>query len=414
MTTALLAFALSAVAGVLLTPAVRDWAIRRGVLDQALTSRKIHAQPVPRLGGMSIVVAFYLPVVVLLLVDPAARTGASARTMGLLAGGLVVALLGLVDDLKGLRAGPKLAGQVAAAGVAYALGLRIDAIASPFGPDIALGALGLPFTVFWFVGAINAMNLIDGIDGLAGGVGFIAITGTFVLSALHADAPTMLVAAALAGASLGFLIYNFSPASVFMGDTGSMFLGFVLAATAIPAHQRSAASVEMIAPIVALGLPIGDTLLAIVRRGLRGRSPLQADREHIHHLLLSRGWSQRRACLALYGVTAALAAAAVWLDHARDAWAAAFVIGATVLGAAALLRWAGRALSERVPEGRAGIGRSTGIVVGRARSRAAGALERIPASERPADPAEAPAMVGWASAATDDQRELVIDLRRGA
>jgi len=296
------------------------------------------------------VAAFYPPVLGLLLADPAVRTGASGHTVAILAGGLVIAALGMADDLKGVGPGPKLAGQVAAAALAWALGLRIDSIANPFGPDIALGALGLPFTALWLVGVINAVNFIDGIDGLAAGVGLIAISATFALSALHADAPTMLVAAALAGASLGFLVYNFSPASVFMGDTGSMFLGFVLAATAIPAHQRHGTSVGMIAPIVALGLPIGDAILAVVRRSLQGRPWFQADREHVHHLLLARGWSQRRTCLALYGVAAALAGAAAWLERTRDAWSAALVTGATFLGAAALLRWVLLAQLERVPE----------------------------------------------------------------
>jgi UDP-GlcNAc:undecaprenyl-phosphate GlcNAc-1-phosphate transferase len=226
------------------------------------------------------------------------------------------------------------------AGFLYRLGFRIEALANPFGDPIALGWISLPFTLLWMVGVVNALNLIDGLDGLAGGVAFVAVTITFLVSLQRGHPLMMLFSAALAGSIVGFLFYNFNPASIFMGDTGSMFLGFVLAATAVETNQKASTAVAVIIPTVALGLPIMDTLLAIGRRAWRGRPLFQADKEHIHHRLLARGLSHRQAVLVLYGFCVLLGLAALLLTYGNSGQAALLLVVLAVV-AVILLRTLG-------------------------------------------------------------------------
>ncbi len=256
----------------------------------------------------------------------------SAKLLGLVGGGLVIAAVGVVDDVRGLRARHKLVAQFLVAGIVYAVGFRIEQIANPFGDPLPLGVFSLPFTAFWIVGIINALNLIDGLDGLAGGVALIAVASIFGLSVIRGDGTLLLVTAMLGGAILGFLFYNFNPATIFMGDTGSMFLGFVLATTSIEAGSKSSTTVALLVPMVALALPIGDTLLAMGRRAARGVPMFLGDRGHIHHRLLDRGLSQRRAVLVLYGVSACLGALALVLYRATAVQTGVILV---VLGACA-------------------------------------------------------------------------------
>ena len=321
MRTAAVAFILSIICGTILTPLVRRFAHRIGALDHAWSSRKIHSRPIPRLGGVAIVVAFYVPLVGLLLFhSEVGRLFVAERNnvIGLFVGGLAIALLGVYDDLRGAGAGRKFLVQFAVAGFMYWLGYRIDSLANPFGTELQLGWASLPFTLFWIVGVINALNLIDGLDGLAGGVALVAVLTTFLISLQRAHPLMMLFSGALAGAIMGFLFYNFNPATIFMGDTGSMFLGFVLATSAIQTNQKSSTAVAVLIPGIALGLPIMDTLLAMGRRALRGRSMFQADREHIHHWLLARGLSHRQAVLVLYGFCVLLGAVALVLTYTNS------------------------------------------------------------------------------------------------
>ena len=343
MRTAAVAFVLSAACGALLTPLVRFLALRLGLLDHALTSRKVHGRPIPRLGGVALVLAFYAPLVGLLVTDSSVGQMFYAdrgRALGLFAGGIAMAALGVWDDLRGTGARTKFAVQFGVAALMYALGFRIEQIASPFGEPIPLGWFSVPFTLLWIAGVVNAMNLIDGLDGLAGGVAFIAVGTTFVIALQHGEPLMILFTAALGGAVLGFLFYNFNPASIFMGDTGSMFLGFVLATSAIRTHQKSATAVAMLVPIVALGLPIGDTLLSMTRRALRGAPLFHSDRGHIHHRLLALGLSHRQTVLVLYGVCALLGATAIALTRASALQAAASLAGLVVV-ALLLLTWVG-------------------------------------------------------------------------
>ncbi|HZL18759.1 MAG TPA: MraY family glycosyltransferase [Polyangia bacterium] len=329
MRTAAVAFILSMLCGTILTPIVRRLAHHFGLLDHALSPRKIHGRPVPRLGGIAIVIGFYAPLVGLLFFhsDVGGMFIADRNhTIGLFVGGLVIALLGLYDDLRGAGAVRKFIVQFLVAGFLYRLGFRIDALANPFGNPIALGWIGLPFTLLWMVGVVNALNLIDGLDGLAGGVALVAVTITFLVSLQRGHPLMMLFSAALAGSIVGFLFYNFNPASIFMGDTGSMFLGFVLAATAVETNQKASTAVAVIIPTVALGLPIMDTLLAIGRRAWRGRPLFQADKEHIHHRLMARGLSHRQAVLVLYGFCVILGLAALLLTYGNSGQAALLLV----------------------------------------------------------------------------------------
>jgi UDP-GlcNAc:undecaprenyl-phosphate/decaprenyl-phosphate GlcNAc-1-phosphate transferase len=325
--------ALSAmIVAAVLTPLVRMLALRFHWVDQGLAGRRLDGRQIPRLGGLAIVGAFCVALVALWLTGWPQALGVGATpelTVAFVLGGSCIAGLGLFDDLRGAGVGQKLTVQCAVAALLFVLGLRIEGLANPFGPTLVLGPLSFPFTMLWIVGIINAFNLIDGLDGLAGGVALIAV-GTNLVIGLSRHEPTMvLIGAVLAGAISGFLFYNFNPASIFMGDTGSMFLGFVLSTLTIKVNQKSTAAVSILIPIVALGLPIFDTALAFVRRAAKGRSVFHADREHIHHQLLALGLSHRQAVLALYVLSAFLGTLAVALTYASNLQTLAILGGLT-------------------------------------------------------------------------------------
>ncbi|MBX5481010.1 MAG: undecaprenyl/decaprenyl-phosphate alpha-N-acetylglucosaminyl 1-phosphate transferase [Myxococcaceae bacterium] len=337
MTTYSVAFLLALAVGAVLTLVVRNRALAWGLVDQATSSRKVHTRPVPRLGGIAIVLAFFAPLIALFLVESVVgQTWRNQPRMiaGLFAGGLIIAALGLYDDLRGAGAKLKFAVQTAVALLLYWIGFRVEFIASPFGEPFSLGYFALPFTVFWIVGIINALNLIDGLDGLAGGVAFVVAASNFILAAWRGDILLALCMAALAGAVLGFLVFNFNPASIFMGDTGSMFLGFVLAAVSLKTSSKSGTVVAMLVPVISLGLPIMDTLLAIIRRTAMGRPIFSADKEHMHHRLMSRfRLSHRQAVLVLYGFCVFLAMVALGLSFANGPQSALLLVAVAVTAA---------------------------------------------------------------------------------
>lgn len=330
MTTTLAAFVFATVFAGLLTPVIREIAVRFQALDHALSARKIHGRPVPRLGGIAIVSAFYLTLLGLFFW----RAGVAGEfhtdgneAAAFLLGGLCIGLLGVYDDLRGCRASQKFLVQFAVAGLMYAVGFRVMALSIPFGPSVELGGLSLPFTLMWIVGVTNAFNLIDGLDGLAGGVALIAVATNLVIALGRDEHLMVLLSAALAGSILGFLFYNFNPASIFMGDTGSMFLGFVLGTIALKAGQKASAAVAILIPITALGLPLLDTALAVVRRAAVGRPIFHADREHIHHRMLAMGLTQRQAVLTLYVLSILLGTMAVALSYANSTQSLAILGG---------------------------------------------------------------------------------------
>ena len=304
-------FAVALLLTLLLTPLVRQLALRLGALDP-FSARKVRKpSTVPRLGGLGIAVAFYFTVGLLwLLGSTVARATISPETpVGLiLLGGVPILLLGIIDDLHGLRALPKLLVQTVVGVALWWSGLRVLGASSLHGSVELYGFVSCAATVLWLVAVINAVNLIDGLDGLASGVVLFAL-GTTTLAALwRGEHLLALLTGTLMGAVLGFLRYNWAPASIMMGDTGSLFLGYLLAATSIWSVRKSATAVLVVFPVVALGLPLLDTSLTISRRLLAGRPVMQADRDHVHHRLLGHGLPVQKVVLLLYAACAVFSA----------------------------------------------------------------------------------------------------------
>ncbi len=303
------------------THVVQTLAVRRGLFDQTHSSRKVHGRLVPRLGGLGFILGTYGAIAIASLYRPVRdeflRDGSRLAVLAL--AGLAIATLGIWDDLRGANARQKLTVQLAVALALYFAGYGVYAVESPLGPDLQLGAFALPVTVLWIVGISNAMNLVDGLDGLAGGIAVAAAMVVLALAVRVGDLPHALVAVAVVGGLAAFLFYNVNPASIFMGDTGSLFLGMLLATLALgPRQQDDARHVPLVAMVVALGVPIADTILAILRRAGSGTPIFSADREHIHHRLLDRGLSHRQAVFVLWSVAAALACAAIAIAFARN------------------------------------------------------------------------------------------------
>jgi len=309
-----LTFAAAMVVALVVTPIVRVFAHRKGLLDHP-SERKVHAVPVPRLGGVAMAIAFFIAIGLATLAsgDLGAVGLLPNRAPSILAGVAVLFVIGVIDDVRGMRALGKLGFQVGAAALAWWIGLRIELLSLPWA-NVNVTTISLPLTVLWIVGVINAVNLIDGLDGLASGVGM-TVLGAFALLVAPGD-PTLPIIAATAGAAIGFLAYNLHPASIIMGDTGSMFLGFVIAAIGISLTQDGLFPQAPWVPIVALGVPIIDTIWAVVRRTARGAPFFEADRGHIHHQLLVRGLHQRDAMLLLTAVSAGFAIIAILLGRA--------------------------------------------------------------------------------------------------
>jgi UDP-GlcNAc:undecaprenyl-phosphate GlcNAc-1-phosphate transferase len=308
----LAAWFVSLTVSLLVTPAVRRLALAVGAVDQP-HSRKVHRSVTPRLGGLGVVAGVFSACVVALPLlastgwPDAARGITGALFLGV--SGIAVTALGVYDDFRGARARTKLTVQIAVALLLYAGGFRLDRVDVLLGSPLELGPLSLPLTVLWIVGMSNAVNLIDGLDGLATGIALAASAAVFSMASASGDTLVMLVALALIGSLLGFLVYNAHPASVFMGDSGSLFLGATLAALSI--RHVDGAAVPFGAIVIVFGIPIVDTLGAIARRALHGTPAFSADRDHLHHRLLGAGLSQRRAVLVLWLAGGLLAVAGV-------------------------------------------------------------------------------------------------------
>ncbi len=320
MRTFLIAFALSFFFGIGLTWVIRNLAVRWKLYDEP-EGRKIHNRPIPRLGGIAVMIAFCVPLIGLAWWDNDIAD-ALFREQGLLVsligGGCLIAALGIHDDLKGSRALIKLIGQTTAAMVVFHAGVQIDVVSVPFMGHMTLGVWAFPVTVFWIVLVTNAINLIDGLDGLAGGVAVLAGTTLFVMSLVEGNVVGALLLVSMVGATLGFLRFNWNPASIFLGDTGSLFLGFVLALTSTHSSQKSFTLFSIIAAFVALALPIFDLSMAVVRRYLTGKPVFGADQYHVHHILLRKGLSQKQAALSLLGGATVLGGFALLFIYSSD------------------------------------------------------------------------------------------------
>ncbi len=330
----ILAFTIAVAVALVITPGVILLAAKTGAMD-APDARKVHKKPIPRIGGIGIYAAFMVAILAVMgfteLTDDVFH-----ELVGLLVSGTLIVIVGIIDDYKNLPAKVKLVGQIIAACVLVAFDVRIDFITDPFGDFIFLEYFAVPATVFWIVGLTNTVNLIDGLDGLAAGVSAIAAATIFLVAMQQSFLLVAVLTAALAGAAIGFLYYNFNPARIFMGDTGSMFLGFMLAGISVIGAVKSAATIALIVPILALGLPILDTTFAIVRRYRGGVPIFKPDKGHLHHRLLDLGFTQRQAVLLMYVISALLGLSAVVLNEVSSGIAILIVLcvlSAVLLGA---------------------------------------------------------------------------------
>jgi UDP-GlcNAc:undecaprenyl-phosphate GlcNAc-1-phosphate transferase len=332
----------------LLTPLVRRLALRLGAVDEP-GGRHLHSRPTARLGGVALLCAFVGAFACAGAIDRLFLTMFHqdvSRWGWILGGALVVAAVGCADDLRRRGPGPKLCVQLLAALLVLAGGHGIEVITNPLtGTPLELGVYGMPLTIVWVVGVTNAFNRIDGLDGLAAGVALIVAATLFVVSLDGGHVDVAILSAALAGALAGFLYFNFNPATMFLGDSGSLLLGYLLAVLSIQSAHKGTTAVVMLVPVLALGLPIMDTLLAMLRRTLRvlhvvqtdpernqyrffvlgSASIFRADRDHIHHRLMASGWNHRRAVLVLYAVCVAFGVVAFLAVTARGVHTVALV-----------------------------------------------------------------------------------------
>lgn len=303
----LLAVAVAFVVAFGTTPIVKTFAEKLGAIDNPGEARRIHQRPIPRMGGMAIFLGFLVSVVLFAEV--------SKPVQGILIGTVIIVATGVVDDIISMKYWVKLLAQILAAVIAVAHGVVIQVLMNPnvfaANESIMIGYLSIPVTILWIVGVTNAVNLIDGLDGLACGVSVISSMTMLVVALLVAEPNVALILACLMGACIGFIPYNFNPAKIFMGDTGALLLGYVLATVSIMGMFKFYAVVTFLAPILALALPLFDTAFAIIRRLLKGQNPMAPDRGHLHHRLIDHGLSQKQAVAVLYSLSAMLGLTAV-------------------------------------------------------------------------------------------------------
>lgn len=292
-----------------LTPLAGKLALFIGAVDRP-NSRRINERPIANIGGIAIYFGFLLAIILSL--------GYNFKLLGIVISSTLMLIVGLVDDIKDISAKSKFIWQIIAASVLILFGIEIQFITNPLGGILYLGRLSIPFTIFWLVAITNTVNLIDGLDGLAAGISTIAALTLFGVAMQEAELLVMVLAIAIVGACLGFLQYNFNPAQIFMGDAGSQFLGFLLAAIAAVGALKSAAAMTLVIPILALGVPIFDTVFAIIRRHQNGKPIFEADKGHIHHRLLELGLTHKQAVIVVYLVSISLGLIALAINGASE------------------------------------------------------------------------------------------------
>src|SRR5579864_4362722 len=317
---------------VLLTPAVGGMARLLGAVD-APGGRRLNRSPVPRLGGLALFLGIFVPALAFLHLDH--------QTRGLLLGSAVAVTVGAIDDFRGLRWFEKLCGQVLAASIPVGFGVWVDRFTFPvIGVHALPSWVGMPLTVLWIVAIMNMVNFLDGLDGLAAGVAAIA-GGTFAVIALSLGKPdAAMLSAIVFGASLGFLRHNFYPARIFMGDSGALLLGFVLATVSVQGLLKTAATVALFFPLLVLAVPIVDTTFVVARRLKHGERVFAGDQAHLHHRFLRRGFSQPRAAMTIWMWCLSLAAAALGTRflpiRPHGKWAAWPTVGAAAIAVLAV------------------------------------------------------------------------------
>ncbi|PUB10203.1 glycosyltransferase family 4 protein [Paenisporosarcina sp. OV554] len=304
------------IASLLITPLVKKFAIKIGAVDQP-NHRKVHVRIMPRLGGLAIFLAFIIGFFIYQPESPSA--------MYIIIGAFIIVLTGVFDDLYELRPIIKLAGQLLAAGIVVYLGnIEIGFINLPFGGELDFGFLSAFLTIIWIVGITNAVNLIDGLDGLAAGVSTIGLLTLSIMAFLMGDMFVLAMSLMLAVSTIGFLFYNFYPAKIFMGDTGALFLGFIIGVLSLLGF-KNITFISLAIPIIILGVPISDTFFAIIRR-LRTKQKLSApDKSHLHHCLLNSGFSHRQTVLLIYGMAAMFGGAGILFSQST-VWGGILII----------------------------------------------------------------------------------------
>ena len=354
-------FLIATFASLIITPLVRRLCARFQLLDIPSDGRRLHSKGVPRLGGVAIYLACLIALSALSFTTNNLTVALQSHRSGffiILVPATLVLLLGVVDDLRGTNAFVKFLGLGLIATLFYAMGGRIETFPMPFVGSIHLPAIiSFVITVFWLVGIANAFNLIDGMDGLASGVALFSTIVILVISLANFNTLTVVITLVLCGSLIGFLRYNFNPASIFLGDSGALFVGFLLAALSVVGVQKATTAVAVITPILAFGLPVVDTSVTMARRIIGRRPVFEGDDEHIHHMLLARGWSQRRVVLILYGVCAmfGLVAAALSMRTTSPLTGLIlFVVSVAVIVAVGQLRY------HEMDELRAGVKRTVG------------------------------------------------------
>ena len=334
--TIIAAFAVAAVLSYFFTPPVKNFAHKVGAIDVPKDARRMHKKPIPRLGGLAIYGGFLCSILIFGQLDE--------TMLCVLLGAAIIVALGIFDDVLALGAKLKFVVQIVAAAIPVCIGdLQIGLFTNlnPLSdtPFVHLGILAVPATIIWIVGITNAVNLIDGLDGLAVGVSSIAAITMLAVALLTGNMPIAITMAALAGACIGFMPYNLNPAKIFMGDTGSTFLGYMLATVSIMGLFKFSAVISFAVPFLILGLPIFDTANAIIRRVAAGRSPMSPDRGHVHHKLIDMGFNQKQAVAILYAISATLGLTAVVLTSSGEVKAivlllavlAAILVGACII-----------------------------------------------------------------------------------
>lgn len=325
--TIIAAFAIAAVLSYFFTPPVKNFAHKVGAIDVPKDARRMHKKPIPRLGGLAIYGGFLCSILIFGQLDE--------TMLCVLLGAAIIVALGIFDDVLALGAKLKFVVQIVAAAIPVCIGdLQIGLFTNlnPLSdtPFVHLGILAVPVTIIWIVGITNAVNLIDGLDGLAVGVSSIAAITMLAVALLTGNMPIAITMAALAGACIGFMPYNLNPAKIFMGDTGSTFLGYMLATVSIMGLFKFYAVISFAVPFLILGLPIFDTANAIIRRVAAGRSPMSPDRGHVHHKLIDMGFNQKQAVAILYAISATLGLTAVVLTSSGEVKAIVLLLAVLV------------------------------------------------------------------------------------
>ena len=306
------------------TPIVRVLAYKIGAVDVPKDNRRMHKKPMPLLGGLSIFLGFTISGLLFCDVTPS--------LVAAWFGGLLIITIGILDDKYALNAWIKLLGQIAAAAVAVGLGgVQIDHI-NLFGKYLHFGVFAIPITILWIVGMTNAINLIDGLDGLACGVSAISSTSLLIVTLMHAELEVAMLTAILTGACIGFLPFNRNPAKIFMGDTGALFLGYMLSVLSIIGVFKTTAVVSFLIPVIIFGYPLFDTIFAFARRILQGRSPFSADRGHLHHRIIDMGFNVRQSVSILYCICSILGILAIMLTEKRAVASLVILVVALIIG----------------------------------------------------------------------------------